>query len=313
MRGDPLTDVVLLAGARFRMSGSLAAGGDWALRFPPPEDIKFVAVVKGGCWLSVEGAEDPRRLGTGDVAMLGAGRPFALAGAPGAPEMDGARVFADAIGNVASVGDGSGFLAIGGHVVLDPVRGGVLAEVLPPLIHVDAGSSEAAAMRWIIDQLVKEVAADLPGAALASEQLAQLLFLHVIRSWLAGSDRTGLGWIGALRDARIAPALRMMHADPGRAWRLDELARAVGMSRTSFALRFKAAAGVAPLAYLLDWRMRLAERSLREGTAPVSQLALSLGYTSESAFSNAFKRRTGLAPRHYRSRAEGEVLPAAPR
>ncbi|MGO8485065.1 helix-turn-helix transcriptional regulator, partial [Rhizobium leguminosarum] len=72
------------------------------------------------------------------------------------------------------------------------------------------------------------------------------------------------------------------------------------MSRTSFALRFMTVAGVAPLTYLIGWRMRLAERELRECSMPVSALALSLGYTSESAFSNAFKRITGMAPRRYR-------------
>ena len=73
------------------------------------------------------------------------------------------------------------------------------------------------------------------------------------------------------------------------------------MSRTSFALRFKANAGVAPLTYLQNLRMRLAEQGLREGAMSVSELAESLGYESDSAFSNAFKRRTGMAPKHYQS------------
>ena len=73
------------------------------------------------------------------------------------------------------------------------------------------------------------------------------------------------------------------------------------MSRTSFALRFKANAGVAPLTYLQNLRMRLAEHGLREGAMSVSELAESLGYESDSAFSNAFKRRTGMAPKHYQS------------
>jgi AraC-like DNA-binding protein len=73
------------------------------------------------------------------------------------------------------------------------------------------------------------------------------------------------------------------------------------MSRTTFALRFKLAAGVAPLAYLTAWRMRLAERALREEDTPVSAIARSLGYTSEIAFSNAFKRALGIAPKRYRS------------
>jgi AraC-like DNA-binding protein len=81
---------------------------------------------------------------------------------------------------------------------------------------------------------------------------------------------------------------------------LGELAKAAAMSRTSFAFHFRSIAGVTPLAYLMEWRMRLAERALREGNVAVAVLARSLGYTSESAFSTAFKRVTGAAPKRYR-------------
>ena len=91
-----------------------------------------------------------------------------------------------------------------------------------------------------------------------------------------------------------------MHDEPGRAWRLTELAKAAGMSRARFAQRFKAAAGVPPLGYLTDWRMRMAQRRLREETVGVIEIARSLGYKSESAFSHAFKRVTGIGPRAYR-------------
>jgi len=92
-----------------------------------------------------------------------------------------------------------------------------------------------------------------------------------------------------------------MHREPARAWRLDELAREVAMSRTSFAVRFKKIAGVAPSTYLLNLRMRFAEQVLREGSMSVSELGFSLGYRTESAFSNAFKRTTGMAPKRYQN------------
>jgi AraC-like DNA-binding protein len=100
-----------------------------------------------------------------------------------------------------------------------------------------------------------------------------------------------------------------MHGDPGHPWRLEDLARAAAMSRTSFALHFKQAVGVPPLTYLLNWRMSLAARALRQDGTPVATLARSVGYTSESSFSNAFKRAVGVAPRRYRdeSRATAEV------
>ncbi len=78
------------------------------------------------------------------------------------------------------------------------------------------------------------------------------------------------------------------------------------MSRSTFAVHFKTIAGVAPLTYLTEWRMRLAERALRDEPTSVSEVARSLGYTSESAFSNAFKRVSGKSPRAYRNAHQGE-------
>ena len=303
--GDPLSDILTLAGSRCALSGRLAAGGAWALRFPPPGTIKFIAIMKGDGWLAVDGSDEPAHLETGDVVMLAAERPFRLGSDLTLPAEDGAGAFA-AAGHEKSdrvtVGNGEEFLAVGGHVTLDPIRGDLLRDALPPLIHVRSGAAEAPAMRWLLDRLGTELADGRPGATLVAGQLAQMLFVQIIRAHLAASGPLGLGWAGALRDARIAPALQLMHGDPARAWQLEELARAVGMSRTAFAVRFKAAAGVGPLTYLLNWRMRLAERELCCGTIPVSALALSLGYLSESAFSNAFKRKFGIAPSLYRNR-----------
>jgi AraC-like DNA-binding protein len=93
-----------------------------------------------------------------------------------------------------------------------------------------------------------------------------------------------------------------MHEHPGRAWSLLELGHAAGMSRTSFAKRFRAVAGITPLAYLSQWRMVLAQRALRDPDVRVGALAAELGYGSESAFSTAFKREIGESPLHYRRR-----------
>ena len=301
MDGDPLADVLTLASARCVRIGTLKAGGAWALKFPPPQKVKLTAIVKGACWFAVDGESAPLRLETGDVFMVPAERSYVLASDLTTPQLDGLALFSKATDNVGRVGDGNDFLAIGGHVALDADRGGLLADVLPPLIHIEANSSEASTIRWLLDQLVKEVTANRPAAVLASKQLAQLLFVQIVRFYLGASKSVTAGWLRALSDERIAPALRLMHGEPGRAWRLGELAKQVGMSRTSFALRFKESAGVAPLTYLQNLRMRLAEQRLREATMTVAELAESLGYESDSAFSNAFKRRTGLAPKHYQS------------
>jgi AraC-like DNA-binding protein len=103
-----------------------------------------------------------------------------------------------------------------------------------------------------------------------------------------------------------------MHQDPGYPWKLEELARAATMSRTTFAERFKSASGVPPLTYLHDWRMSLARRRLRDDDAPIAHIAEAVGYSSDNAFSNAFKRTVGVAPSRYRRAARSPaVLPTA--
>jgi AraC-like DNA-binding protein len=102
---------------------------------------------------------------------------------------------------------------------------------------------------------------------------------------------------------RIGQALRVLHADPGRRWTLEGLAQEAAMSSTAFALRFKVLVGRPPLDYLLRWRMRLAARALASAHLRLAEIALSVGYESESAFSVAFKRVMGCAPKQYQTRA----------
>jgi AraC-like DNA-binding protein len=300
MASDPLSDMLTLLNARCILSGGFVSGGAWSLRFPRPDRIKISAVAKGHCWLVLDGME-PVRLDAGDVVLLNGIHPFVLASDLSAEPVDAVTVFSDRRGGTARHGDGDDFFYVGGHIALESDGGDLLRDVLPPMIHVRASVDEATVLRWLLDQLMREMAADRPGALLATAQLAQLMFLQALRTHIEAGELMTSGWLRAIGDARIAPALRLMHNDPGRSWTLGELAKAVGMSRTTFALRFRQAAGVAPLGYLLGWRMHLARRALREGKMPVSALALSLGYTSESAFSNAFKREFGTAPKRYRS------------
>jgi AraC-like DNA-binding protein len=310
MRADPFSDILKFTNAETVVSGGFTAGGSWAIRFPEPDKIKFFALVKGNCWLSIEGQEAPVRVEAGDVFLLSARRSFVLGGDLAAVPVDATSLFTGSRNKTAKLGDGEDCIQIGGHVRLDPSSGGLLADVLPPLIHVRAASPQAGPLRWLLDQLIREREAELPGASLASAQLAQLIFVQILRAHLETSGPLAAGWLRAVSDQRLAPALRLMHGDPGRSWQLEELAKAAAMSRTTFALHFKTVAGVAPLTYLTKWRMRLAERALREESTQVSVLARLLGYTSESAFSNAFKRVTGTAPRHYRSAVRATAQPA---
>jgi AraC-like DNA-binding protein len=179
------------------------------------------------------------------------------------------------------------------------------------VVHVHGTAEHAAPLRGLIERLYDEVIEDRIGAGFAINQHSQLLVLAVLRAYISQADELPAGWLRVLADERLRPAVRLMHAEPGKPWRLDELARAAAMSRTSFAARFRAVAGVPPLTYLNRWRMLLAQRALRDGDVRVGPLAVELGYTSESAFSNAFKREVGVSPLRYRSRVRDELSSGA--
>ena len=116
---------------------------------------------------------------------------------------------------------------------------------------------------------------------------------------MAGWAARHVGWLIALADPRLASAIGAIHADPGARWTLPALAKEARMSRSSFARAFRNTVGSSPVDYLTRWRMLLAGARLTDGMEPVSAIAWSLGYESESAFSTAFKRVMGCPPRAY--------------
>ncbi len=287
--------------AKSIVSGGVAAGGTWSLHIPAAGQLVFAAILEGGCWLRLDGQKRGVRLEQGDVGLLAGRKGFVICSSLKARPTKLALV--DRWGEITKIGDGSGCTWLAGRVALEPSNAFLLTEALPPLVLVRASSPLASSLRWLVEELVAEQTSTLPGASIASAQLAQLFFVKILRAHLAGSSVAPRGWLRALGDDRLVHALRAMHADPSCNVGLGDLAKLAGMSRTRFAVHFKSVVGTAPLAYLTEWRMRIAQRALREDDTSIAELATSVGYTSESAFSNAFKRVTGMAPRNYRSSA----------
>ncbi|MEW1698972.1 AraC family transcriptional regulator [Streptomyces sp. NPDC091278] len=305
---DPLARTLGVIDARCALSCGITAAGQWALAFPAPGRLKVQAVLKGLVWLVIDGIEHPVRLAAGDVAVFSGVRGYTLASDPTVPPVDVLPLVRTAAGGFLHAGaEGQDVVAVGGHIDLNDVGRELLLSAFPPLMRVDAATAKAPAACWLMEQTLREMRSDAPGAAVAAEHLARLLFVQVLRAFLNDSS-THAGArppdrLRALADERVAPALFLMHGNPAHPWTLAELARAAAMSRTSFAQRFKKVVGLPPLAYLYAWRMRLAQHILRSKDTPVAAIASSLGYGSESAFSNAFKRTTGLAPHRYREAA----------
>jgi len=302
---DPLSDVLSLLKLRSYSCGGFDIGGELSIQFPAHKGIKCYALVSGQCWLSVEGVPDPVLLNPGDCFLLPRGRPFCLATNPALTPVDVHSVFVlMGDGRIGAYNGGGDCFMVGGHFRLEGSHAGILLETLPPIVHIRK-ESDKAALRWSLDRMMQELREPRPGGFVVAQQLACMMLVQALRLHLAEGLQGGVGWLFALADKQMSAAIHSMHDDPAHAWTIQKLATHAGMSRSTFALKFKATVGASPMEYLTRWRMLLAGDKLENSGDPVSAIALSLGYESESAFSTAFKRVMGRSPRQYsRGRSE---------
>lgn len=312
---DPLEDVLSHLAVRSHLSSTLVAGTDpWRLRFDAPAGLKFNAVLAGEAVLRTPQTDGWVPIGAGDSYLLGRRDEFELASSPAVTiARPASEVFdraTDGAARVGSEGPGSevGFVALGGSFDFGRAAERLL-DHLPPVLLVPGGSADAAAVRdtlVVIDQELRERA---PGATVVAEHLAVVLLVRTIRWHLAHGRLRGRSWLTGLVDPVVAPALRAIHAEPERPWTVAALARTSGVSRSTLAERFRDVTGAGPIEYLVDWRMELATERLQGTDASVAAIARSLGYGSESAFSNAFKRVRGVRPSQAR-RAPAAASPS---
>lgn len=218
MAVDPFSEILSLTQAQAVHAGGFEAGGPWAIRFRSRHRIKMSAVLHGGCWFWFEDEPGTKvRLEAGDIGLLTVQRDYVMASDPDVEPVEAASLFSSEGLASAVLGDGADFGFIGGHILLNPINGGLMADVLPPWLHIKGGSPQASAFGWLLGRLVEEARGDLPGAQLASSHLAQLLFTEILRSHLDVGGPLPAGWLRALADARTAPALRLMRSGAGLA------------------------------------------------------------------------------------------------
>jgi len=177
-----------------------------------------------------------------------------------------------------------------------------LLEALPRVLRIPIGDGPASALlRELLRGGVRESSSAFrPGAGSMLTKLSELMFVDALRRYVEGLPSDGKGWLAGVRDARIGRALALLHGEPARAWTVDELARAVALSRSALAERFSMLVGEPPMQYLMRWRLALAAQRLRAGRDAVARVAEHIGYESEGAFNRAFKREFGMPPAAWR-------------
>jgi AraC-like DNA-binding protein len=173
-----------------------------------------------------------------------------------------------------------------------------LLAALPRRLHMPAMSDG-----WLdgfTRRLTEEVRLGRAGANGVLTRLAELMFLDVLRRHLEKLPAGQTGWLAGLRDELVGRVLTLLHARPGHAWTLDELAREAASSRSNVAQRFTELVGQPPMQYLAQWRMQVAANHLTGSSAKLAAIAAEVGYESEAAFSRAFKRATSMSPGAWR-------------
>jgi AraC-like DNA-binding protein len=308
---DVLSDMVAAARLGRPHSSRNYKRPPWGTRFEPFAGAGFHVVLRGSCWL-IPTRGDAVALAVGDVLFLPHGRGHGLADSPATPltcaraeplaatENGRERVPVTARSEGSRPGDET-ILLCGGYL-LDRSRPNPLLDELPDPIHLPARTGDRRSLHATVGLLGSELDRPLPGSAAVVPALLDAMLLYILRAWIdeQAGQHPVTGWAAALSDPAILAALSVIHDDPARPWTVQALAKHAALSRAAFARRFTATVGQAPIAYLTWWRMTMAARSLRETDAPIAAIANEIGYTSQFAFANAFKRALGTAPGRYR-------------
>jgi AraC-like DNA-binding protein len=198
-------------------------------------------------------------------------------------------------------GGGARTQLVCGFLGCDSADGNPVISTLPPALRLNA--EEGGAAEWIrstFQYAADEVAAARPGSETVLAKLSELLFVEAVRRYAESLPEDQTGWLAGLRDPYVARALALFHRDIARTWTVEELGREIGLSRSALADRFTRLIGVAPMYYLASWRMQVAAQELRNTSASLANVANTVGYESEAAFSRAFKKRFGTAPATWR-------------
>ncbi|MGP3955405.1 AraC family transcriptional regulator [Nonomuraea sp. 3N208] len=314
---DVLSDMLAIMRTGRPRSVRIEWHAPWGQRFPSaPGSAGFQVVLQGSCWLlPPDGA--PVALSVGDVLFFPHGHGYALADSPATsvaePQCD--PLAEGGLFESASVaGSGPATVLLCGGYQLDAARAHPVLRELPELIHLPAQLGLHSELRAAVDLLGAEIRQPRLGADTIVSSLLDMLLLYILRARFdADNGQCELtGWALALSDPSISAALGAMHRDPAHPWTVAELAGRAGLSRAAFARRFTTLVGQPPLAYLTWWRLATAARLLQESDAPLGEISARVGYGSEFAFANAFKREYGLAPGRYRRNPCSAPSAAAP-
>ncbi len=178
-------------------------------------------------------------------------------------------------------------------LLLDPRVVAPRAELRPRINHHDRR----------LEMLLRRLAAEL----IVNEQMSTLYIEQLACAVVAHLGELGRRDATALSSVDLGHTLDLIEAQLGGRLSLDELGANVGMDADLFARKFKARLGVPPYRYVVERRIERAQERLAFGTGSLTEVALSLGFSSQSHFTRHFVRETGRTPAAWRRASRTKV------
>jgi len=272
--------------------------------------VIYHLVTHGSCDVALAG-EAPQAAKALDLIVIPGGDAHSLGSDLSDPRSDGKRLVIQRTPHEACMlrygGGGAVTRLVCGYLACESALFRTILAALPRLMIIDLHDDPGG--QWLAASLqfsLAESGAPKAGAGAVLAKLSELMFVEAIRRHIDGLPTEQQGWLAGLRDRFVGKALALMHANPARAWTVDDLAGSVGLSRSALADRFTALLGQPPMQYLTRWRLQLAADLLQGSQRTISAIAAEVGYESEAAFSRAFKREQGASPAAWRRGARGQ-------
>jgi AraC-like DNA-binding protein len=292
---DPLADVVHLLEPNAAFTKISEGVGAWRVRRSEEGRPFYCAVLEGSCRLSV-GEQPSMVLEKDDFVLVPSAFDFVASSIDELP-VDAADSVPLELGpGHYRFGQEDGppdITLLVGYCAFRSTDAHLLVSLLPDLVLARGN----ARLTSLVQFVAREFHGDRPGRDVVMAHLVEVMLIEALRSTSGPAAPPGL--LRGLDDQRLAIALRQIHDQPAAALNVAGLARQAGLSRSSFFERFRRAVGVAPMEYLLHWRMALAKDLLRRKQGGVAEIAERVGYSSASTFSVAFARHVGLPPSIY--------------
>ena len=298
---DPLSEIFVGMRVEDAVYARLNLSAPFGLHLEAYDHAHLGVVARGNCWLSVDSNPEPIPLTGGDCWLLARGDAHTLRDSSDTPIKPYAEVRRRKVNNQVEFGGGGATTTIiTGNFTLDKETSKWITDLLPPLIVFKVEGVKTGTLQATVRLLAAELEAQDMGSGVVISRLADIIFVQAIRVYATSEGRSEPGWLRALADRQISQTLHSIHENFQKPWTVAVLASTAGMSRSAFAARFKEVVGEAPLEYLTRWRMRKASQLLRNEAHKLAEVAALVGYDSEGAFSNAFKRILGVSPGAYR-------------